>query len=94
MGILRARTRFNLGRLYLARGEAQAALAQFVHALGDEPGFLPAHLGRIEALVALGRLGEAKTGIAQARRGVAALPPAQAHPIQSQLARLERLAAK
>ena len=44
----------------LARGDSTAALGLFQGALAIDPGFEPAVLGRVEALIALGRLDEAQ----------------------------------
>ncbi|WP_018410334.1 tetratricopeptide repeat protein [Methyloversatilis thermotolerans] len=47
----------------LARGDAEAALAMGDVALALDAGFEPARLGRVEALIALGRLDEAQDAL-------------------------------
>jgi putative thioredoxin len=47
----------------LARGDATASLGLFQGALAIDPGFEPAVLGRVEALIALGRLDDAQAAL-------------------------------
>lgn len=51
---------FEEAQAALARGDATAALGLFQGALAIDAGFEPAVLGRVEALIALGRLDEAQ----------------------------------
>jgi putative thioredoxin len=54
---------FEEAQAALARGDATASLGLFQGALAIDPGFEPAVLGRVEALIALGRLDDAQSAL-------------------------------
>ncbi len=54
---------FEEAQAALARGDATASLGLFQGALAIDPGFEPAVLGRVEALIALGRLDDAQAAL-------------------------------
>ncbi len=54
---------FEQAQAALARGDATAALGLFQGALAIDSGFEPAVLGRVEALIALGRLDDAQSAL-------------------------------
>lgn len=54
---------FEEAQAALARGDATASLGLFQGALAIDPDFEPAVLGRVEALIALGRLDEAQSAL-------------------------------
>jgi tetratricopeptide (TPR) repeat protein len=56
-----------LGSVLLAGGDGVAALAAFDQAVGQAPGLAEAHLGRAQALRALGHLPEAREALRRAR---------------------------
>lgn len=63
-----------LGFALLAEHQAEAALAAFDAAIGHGPLWGEAHLGRVEALMALGRDAEAREALERSRATIAAVP--------------------